>query len=174
MPAPVLLKALLAALEPSNHETLLSLFVHHNDCDHLVKWMCWPAAKVCAWALGGFGSIFSGRVYRVASPVWVWRSEGAELGHGVSTLPMGEGSLNRLYSPVLLPGDVIVRVEEVKTHFAPTGGGWIAEPIAMILSGSLRGQQVTLGTDGSWSVMDRDEQNQVTIFKPKPGKVIRL
>ena len=146
-------------------------------CVILTAWLCGctgPPPKIALGHWESLGAYSVGRVYRVAYPVWVWRGDRAELGHGVSTLPKGEGSLNRLYSPVMLSGNITVRVVTVKMHFAPAAGGWIATPVAMILSEPLRGQQVTLGTDGSWSVMDRDEQNQITFFKPKPGKVIRL
>lgn len=120
------------------------------------------------------GAYSVGGVYKIASPVWVWSDGDGELCHGVSTLPEGDGSLNRLYSPVLLSGDLNIKVVKVNLHYAPAAGGWMATPIAVILSAPLRGRKVTLGTDGSWSVMDRDEHRRISFFKPKPSKVIRL
>lgn len=140
-------------------------------------WLCGcsgPTPIIVPGHLEALGAYSVGQIYKVTSPVWVWSDGGGELCHRVSTLPKGEGSLNRLYSPVLLSGDLIIRVVKVKMHYAPTAGGWIATHIALIVSGPLQGHLVTLGTDGSWSVMDRDAQNQITFFKPKPIKVIRL
>lgn len=140
-------------------------------------WLCGcsgPPPTIAPGHWEALGAYSAGRVYKVTSPVWVWSDGGGELCHGASALPKGQGSLNRLYSPVLLSGDLIIRVVRVKMHFAPAAGGGIATPIALIVSGPLQGHLVTLGTDGSWSVMDRDEQRRISFFKPKPSKVIRL
>jgi hypothetical protein len=92
-----------------SHPSLIGLFV-------ALLSGCVSSPKVTPKQLEELGAYSVGQTYQVKAPVWVNRTREVEMSHGgLGVLPHENGTLSRMYSPVLLPGDMVVKIEKGQT-----------------------------------------------------------